>query len=68
MTLHRQVQCILKPDAPYLVSDHFYGEGGLSNTCLYLTINEQAQALANAGFTSVKQVIQAGSLVMHRAT
>ncbi|MGB5439709.1 MAG: class I SAM-dependent methyltransferase [Gammaproteobacteria bacterium] len=66
-TLHRQVKCVLKPDAPYLVCDHFYGEGGLSNASLYMTINEQAQAIVNAGFTSVKQVIQAGTLVMHRA-
>ena len=67
-TLHRQVRNVLKPDAPYLVCDHYFGQGGLSNANLYMTINEQAQALLSAGFTSVKKVIQAGCLVMHRAT
>jgi SAM-dependent methyltransferase len=66
--LHSQVAHLLKPGAPYLVCDHFYGEGGMSNNQLYMSIDEQKQALLSSGFELVQQVIRVGTLVMHRAT
>jgi SAM-dependent methyltransferase len=67
-TLHAAVQRVLRPGGIYLVSDHFYGVGGLQNSALYMTAAEQRDALLSAGYTRVQKVAEAGSLVMHRAT
>jgi hypothetical protein len=40
----------------------------MQNEHLYMTIEEQSQALLAAGFRSVEMVGRGGSLVMHRAT
>jgi SAM-dependent methyltransferase len=66
--LHVAVKGILRPGGTYLVSDHFFGDGGLPNDQLYMTVAEHREALLNAGFSEVLQVATAGSLVMHRAT
>jgi SAM-dependent methyltransferase len=66
--LHGEVKEVLKPGGLYLVSDHFFGDGGLSNGQLYMTVAEQRDALLSAGFLEVQKVAEAGSLVMHRAT
>lgn len=65
--LHKQVARVLKKGGLYLVCDHFFGEGGLTDDQLFMTIDEQRQALLNAGFMHVECVSQAGSLVLHRA-
>ncbi len=66
-TLHRQVYGLLKHEGSYLVSDHFTGVGGLSNTELYMTKDEQEAALRRAGFSSVDRITSEGSLVLHLA-
>jgi SAM-dependent methyltransferase len=65
--LHCQVKAVLASDGTYLVCDHFYGDGGMSNDQLYMSISEQRDALSNAGFKSVQQIHRIGTLVMHRA-
>ncbi len=65
--LHSQVAGVLRTNAPYVVCDHFLGAGGMSNDQLYMSPEEHRQALFSAGFWSVEQVKQAGSLVMYRA-
>lgn len=65
--LHSMVKGLLRPGGTYLVSDHFFGEGGLQNDQLYMTITDQQETLRKAGFAAVCQVAAAGSLVMHRA-
>jgi 16S rRNA G1207 methylase RsmC len=67
LALHTQAASILVAGGCYLVCDHFCGAGGMSNDQLYMSIDEQYQALAGAGFESVEQLHQAGTLVMHRA-
>ena len=66
-SLHMQVKRVLKPGAPYLVCDHYFGEGGMANSQLYMSTDEQKDALLRAGFKDVAQIIQAGSLSMLRA-
>ncbi len=39
----------------------------MANSQLYMSTDEQKDALLRAGFKDVAQVIQAGSLSMHRA-
>ncbi len=66
--LHTAVRQVLRPGGSYLVSDHFFGDGGLQNEHLYLTIAEQRAALLAAGFSNVERVAAFGSMVMHSAT
>ncbi|MGA2341567.1 MAG: methyltransferase domain-containing protein [Steroidobacteraceae bacterium] len=66
--LHRQVARVLRPGGTYLVCDHFFGAGGMTNDQLYLTAVEQQAAIDSAGYRSVRQVLLMGGLVMHRAT
>lgn len=67
VTLHRQVREVLAPGGTYLVCDHFAGEGGMKNEALYMSVAEQRQALLEAGFSSVRQVMTKGGLVLHHA-
>ena len=55
LTLHAQVKQLLMPHGSYLVCDHFFGEGGMSNNQLYMTVAEQRQALLSSGYGSVEQ-------------
>ena len=48
--LHADVFRLLVPGGLYLMCDHFAGEGGMSNQELYMTTQEQAQALEAGGF------------------
>lgn len=66
--LHLAARNLLQPRGLYLVSDHFFGEGGLSSDQLYMTVAEQRDALLKAGFSEVKQLGTSGTLVLHHAT
>ena len=66
--LHSSVRGLLRKDGIYLVCDHFIGRGGMTNTDLYMTVEEQYSTLANAGFKNVQCVLQKEGLVLHRAT
>lgn len=65
---HSQVAGVLRADGPYLVCDHFFGEGGMKNDRLFMSVDEQRLALVNAGFESVTMLGRHGGLVMHRAS
>jgi cyclopropane fatty-acyl-phospholipid synthase-like methyltransferase len=66
-SLHRAVRALLERGGLYLVCDHFAGLGGMQDHDLYATIEEQAEALSEAGFREVCQIHRVGSLVLHRA-
>jgi SAM-dependent methyltransferase len=66
--IHAAVRKILKPGGTYLVSDHFFGDGGLHDQELYMTATEQREALLAARFSEVEKVAEFGSLIMHRAS
>jgi SAM-dependent methyltransferase len=66
--LHAEVRACLAASGSYLVSDHYFGEGGMSNEQLYMSVLEQKTALADAGFASVEQLLLKGGMVLHRAT
>ncbi len=65
--LHKQVRSILRPGGMYLVSDHYFGEGGMKNEGLYMTVAEQRQSLAAAGFGQVDELLCLGGMVLHGA-
>jgi len=66
--LHEQVRERLLPGGGYLVCDHFFGEGGMSNDQLYMTVAEQREALLSAGFAQVEQLLLKNGLVLHHAS
>ena len=66
VNLHRSVRRVLIPGGLYLVCDHVAAAHGQSNTVLYMTISEQSEALATAGFEHVQIVLEKGGLVLHR--
>lgn len=51
--LHAQVRSILSAGGLYLVNDHFAGPNGMSNNELYMTKEEQVEALRSAGFSHI---------------
>jgi len=65
--LHRQAKALLEPGGAYLVCDHFVGEGGVTNDQLFMSVEEQQEALRAAGFGTVRLVALRGSLVLHHA-
>jgi SAM-dependent methyltransferase len=67
-SLHMQVAAVLNAGGVYLVSDHFLGDGAMTNPDLYMTQDEQMECLRQSGFTDVKRLFQIGDLVLHKAT
>lgn len=67
LQLHKQVRAVLKPGGLYLVCDHFCGEDGMKNDQLYMSVDEQKEALTLAGFLTVEQIMLKGGLVLYRA-
>jgi ubiquinone/menaquinone biosynthesis C-methylase UbiE len=67
-TLHKQVRSVLCAHGQYLVSDHYAGDGGMSNTDLYMTVEEHRQALTIAGYESINELKRMGGMVLHSAT
>lgn len=66
--LHTQVRKLLKPGGRYLVCDHLAGPGWMSNTDLYMTVDEQRSALESAGIAHVREVLCKEGMVLHNAT
>ena len=66
--LHQQAKSLLQEGGLYLVCDHFFGEGGMKNDQLFMTVDEQHAALMNAGYSNVQQILLKGGLVLHCAT
>ena len=66
--LHSQVKALLSPGGSYLVCDHFAGEGGMSNDQLFMSVDEQQEALGLGGFKNIRKLHARGSLVLHHAT
>ena len=65
--LHAQVRPLLAAGGRYLVCDHYLGGDGLSNEQLYMTVDQQRDALLRAGFADVEPVLVKGGLALHRA-
>lgn len=66
--LHRQVRSVLSGSGAYLVSDHYFGEGGMMKEGLYMTPEEQCRAISSAGFSRVEELLRLGGMVLHGAT
>jgi predicted methyltransferase len=67
VALHKSARSLLMPGGFYLVCDHYVGSDGMSNTALYMTVDEQRAVLNEAGFSSIVNLLQTNGLVLHRA-
>lgn len=67
LVLHQSVKQILRSGGTYLVCDHFCGQGGQSNSELYMSVKEQRECLHQAGFSRVEALLETGGLVLHAA-
>jgi predicted methyltransferase len=65
--LHSRVLQVLRPGGLYLVCDHFAGEGGMGNTALYMSLDEQREALQGAGFVAIEALWVHQGLALHAA-
>jgi SAM-dependent methyltransferase len=65
--LHAQVRTILENSGHYLVCDHYVGTDGMKNDQLYMTPEEQRRALEAGGFSSVRELMRKGGLILHHA-
>lgn len=65
--LHRQVHGVLRDGGSYLVADHYFGDDGMKKEGLYMTVEEQRQALLSAGFTTLTELLRQNGMVLHRA-
>ncbi|MBI2815419.1 MAG: class I SAM-dependent methyltransferase [Acidobacteria bacterium] len=66
-SLYARVRKLLHKGGLFLMCDHFAGEGGQTDNELYMTIDEQRQALENAGFSGVTLLLQDHGLALWRA-
>ena len=64
---HARVSSLLEDRGIYLVCDHWCGAGGMANSDLFMTVEEQRSALSDGGFASVELRAQTGTLAFFRA-
>ena len=65
LKLHQTVRSLLRSRGYYLVCDHYFGDDGMTNAALYMTVDEQRRCLEEAGF-SVTNLLAMRGLVLHR--
>ena len=65
--LHKQVRPLIKSTGVYLFCDHYYGQEGMKNNELYMSIKEQYQSLDAANY-SYKEVLNKGGRCLYNAT
>jgi ubiquinone/menaquinone biosynthesis C-methylase UbiE len=67
LKFHSSVLTLLRPGGVYLVCDHYTDAEAMTDTNLFMSVDEQRTALENAGFKSIQCVLQKDGLVLHRA-
>jgi len=66
--LHESVRSLLKANGRYFVCDHYIGRDGMANEALYMTVEEQRNALELAGFNTIRCLLRKGGLVLYSAS
>jgi hypothetical protein len=64
---YRDVLPLVPPSGILLACDHFAGEGGMTDTELFMTPDEHEAAIREGGFSSVDRLMLKGGLVLFRA-
>jgi SAM-dependent methyltransferase len=66
--LYSQILTRLLSDGIFLVCDHYCGDGGMSDTSLFMSEAEHVEALTRGGFEDVVCIHKEGGMVLYRAT
>ena len=66
-SLYERVRDLLHRDGFFLMCDHFVGEGGMTNTELYMTPEEHVRTLEAAGFVGVELLLRKGGMTLYKA-
>jgi len=66
--LYAQVRHVVRPNGTFLMCDHYVGPGAMTNTELFMTLEEHELVLNEAGFTAVRLLMKVGSLALYRAS
>ena len=66
--LFAAVKSLLATGGTFLYCDHFCGEGGMGNSELYLSTEEQESCLRGSGFCSVNRLLTIGTLNLWQAS
>jgi len=64
---YRAVRSLLQTGGIFLMCDHFAGEGGMTDTALYMTPEEHEQALLAGGFSRPRELRRDRGLILFRA-
>ena len=65
--LHVQVKSLLKQNGVYLVCDHYFGDDGMKNDQLYMSLEEQRTKLQSANY-DVTEILVKGGRALYSAT
>jgi hypothetical protein len=65
LRLYEQVYQVLDVPGRIMICDHTPFDDSSASTALYMTEREQQEALASAGFTSVRVELRMDSLVLY---
>ena len=66
-SLYKNVRELLHRDGVFLMCDHFVGDGGMTNTELYMTPEEHVLTLEAAGFVRVELLLRKGGRTLYKA-
>lgn len=64
LRFHTQVRQLMDSRSQYLLCDHFFGEDGMADEQLYMTVAEQSASVLKAGFQIRRREQKAGLLFL----
>jgi len=67
LAFHRKVRNLVRADGVFLLCDPYAGPDAMGDTELFMTVEEQQQALAAAGFSRREMLLRLEGLVLIRA-
>ena len=66
-SLYESIRELLHRDGIFLMCDHLVGDGGMTNTELYMTPEEHVLSLEAAGFVRVELLLRKGGMILYKA-
>ncbi len=65
--VYRNIKKVIKPGGYFLVCDVVFGEPGMKDSSMFMTVNEQKEALESSGFSSLALVSEYEGLTLYSA-
>ncbi|MEX1033894.1 MAG: hypothetical protein WDZ30_11085 [Cellvibrionaceae bacterium] len=67
LSFFQEIKSLLRPGGAFLVCDHYFGDDAMTNNQLFMSLEEQDEALRKAGY-SIKEILVKGGRALYRAT